>query len=184
MFFRAGVGAMNFQKTANELGNLITILPCLRYICPLLSNYRALRKSSMELVNFMKEILEEHLHKHENGEILNFLDTYIEEMKSIGADERGFDNDQFLMICTDFIFPSLSALPSQISFLFRTLLLRQDIVMKIQGEIDEVVGQSRLLTLNDRAHMPYTEATLRENMRYDTLAHAAVGHKALVDTKL
>jgi cytochrome P450 len=32
--------------------------------------------------------------------------------------------------------------------------------------------------------MPYTEATLRESLRYDTLVPSSVPHRAMVDTKL
>lgn len=175
---------MKFQANANEFGNLITSCTSARYLSPLLNNYHELRNSSMDMVEFIKEIVDDQIEKHESGENLNFLDTYIEEMKGKGTDGKDFVYDQFIMVCTDLLFPALSAVEAQISFLFRTLLSRQDILNKIQAEIENVVGQCRLPNLNDRVHLPFTEATLRENMRFHTLAHAAVGHKALVDTKL
>lgn len=55
-----------------------------------------------------------------------------------------------MMICTDFLFPSLSAIETQIAFLFKHLLYRTDIIEKIQREIDNVVGSGRLPELDDR----------------------------------
>lgn len=54
----------------------------------------------------------------------------------------------------------------------------------MQKEIDEVVGRDRLPTLDDRVYLPYTEATLREAMRIDTLVPSGIGHMALQDTTL
>ena len=74
------------------------------------------------------------------------------------------------------------------------------IVQRIQNEIDNVVGRGKLPELDDRiqyefqyfvnhfnfslnfSSLPYTEATLRETMRFDTLVPSSVPHKALVDT--
>ena len=55
-----------------------------------------------------------------------------------------------MMICNDFLFPSLSAIETQIAFLFKHLLYRTDIVEKIQRELDNVVGSGRLPELDDR----------------------------------
>lgn len=51
----------------------------------------------------------------------------------------------------------------------------------MQQEIDEVVGQGRLPNLDDRIHMSYTEACLRELMRYETLVPSSIPHKAVHD---
>ena len=88
------------------------------------------------------------------------------------------------MICTDFLFPSLSAIESQVSFLLRLLLHRPDVLNKVQAEIDDVVGAGRLPSLDDRACLPYTEATIRESMRFDTLVPSSVAHRSMVDTKI
>lgn len=54
----------------------------------------------------------------------------------------------------------------------------------MQAEIDDVVGHGRLPTLDDRINLPYTEATLREAMRIDTLVPSGVAHMAMKDTTL
>lgn len=79
-------------------------------------------------------------------------------------------------------FPALTAIGAQSTFLFEICIKNPEVKKKIQCEIDEVVGQGRLPHLDDRANMPYTEACLRELMRYETLAPSSLPHRALHDT--
>lgn len=48
------------------------------------------------------------------------------------------------------------------------MLLWPDAQRKAQEEIDRVVGSDRLPDFNDREHLPYTEALLKEVMRLHT----------------
>lgn len=52
----------------------------------------------------------------------------------------------------------------------------------MQNEIDFVVGQGRLPELNDRINLSYTEATIREILRFETLVPSSIPHKAIEDT--
>lgn len=62
-----------------------------------------------------------------------------------------FSDDQLTLACIDFAFPALTALTSTITFLFQQICHQPEIQRKIQNEIDNVVGQSRAPTLDDRA---------------------------------
>lgn len=46
------------------------------------------------------------------------------------------------------------------------MVRNQDVVKKAQAEIDRVVGQVRLPTLEDRDRLPYIECILKETLRY------------------
>lgn len=109
------------------------------------------------------------------------------------------------MICVDVSLPALSSLPTTMTFLIQQICLEPDIQTRIQVEIDGVVGEGRLPTLDDRVKydsvpkfklnevsdwsilfirsMPFTEAVLREIMRYETLVPNGLAHKALKDTE-
>lgn len=88
------------------------------------------------------------------------------------------------MTLMDFLFAAITTLPSQTSFLLQHLLSNPECLARIQAELDEVVGRGRLPTLDDRVHLSYTEATLREIMRLETIAPSAIGHRALRDATL
>jgi cytochrome P450 len=45
------------------------------------------------------------------------------------------------------------------------MLQNLDVQKRAQAEIDEVVGLDRLPNFDDRPHLPYVEAVLRETLR-------------------
>lgn len=59
-------------------------------------------------------------------------------------------DDQLVLTCIDFMFPSMSAIPSTLSFLFTQMQFNPEMQQKIHDEIDHVVGQGRPPTLDDR----------------------------------
>lgn len=61
-----------------------------------------------------------------------------------------FEVDQMLIVCVDFLFPSLTAMEVQLAFLFKQLMYHPQIAKRIQNEIDLVVGNGRLPELDDR----------------------------------
>lgn len=84
----------------------------------------------------------------------------------------------------DFLIPPSSTVSSQLGFLFDWLLNKPEIYKKMQMEVDEVVGSNRLPTLDDRTHLNYLEAVIRENLRMETVVPSSVPHSALEDTTL
>ncbi|KAJ8383912.1 hypothetical protein AAFF_G00213750 [Aldrovandia affinis] len=54
---------------------------------------------------------------------------------------------------------------------------------RIQKEIDEVVGSSRMPSVQDRQNMPYTDAVIHEVQRSMDLAPTSVPHKMMWDTE-
>ena len=88
------------------------------------------------------------------------------------------------MICTDFFFPALTAVPVTFAFLIQRFLMEPHSLAKMQTEIDQVVGVGRLPELDDRINLPYTEACIREIMRLETLVPSSIPHKAIKETKI
>lgn len=61
-----------------------------------------------------------------------------------------FTDNQLVSICVDLFIPSLNATSVTIQFLLQRFHFQPEILHKCQSEIDRVVGQGRLPTLNDR----------------------------------
>lgn len=138
---------MTFQRIANEYGTIFSIIPWIRHLFPETSSYRSCRESAMKMTSFMSEIIGRQIETYQEGHVRSFMDLYIAKMKQ---EPTEFIYDQMLMICTDFLFPSLSAMQIQISFLLRILVNHQEIMRKIQDEIESVVGSGRMVVLCDR----------------------------------
>lgn len=150
--FKAGYSSFDFQIMSNEFGCLFSVIPWIRFLFPKTSSFQQIRQASMNMCDLMKGIVDKQLRTYQDGHVRNFIDLYIKEIKEadISGINRGYLYDQLLMISTDFVFPALSAIETTIAFLFKHLLCRQDIVERIQSEIDIVVGAGRLPELDDR----------------------------------
>ncbi|XP_062535029.1 probable cytochrome P450 304a1 [Armigeres subalbatus] len=108
----------------------------------------------------------------------------MKQTKPLEGDAFTFQYDQLIMILWDMLIPTISGSAIQLTMLLERLLLNPRVARKVQQELDDVVGRGRLPALDDRISLPYTEATLREALRSDTLVPSGISHVALEDTKL
>ena len=149
---RAGEGSFEFVVNSNEYGNFFSVAPWIRLIFPELSAFKQCRHGSMVMVEIMKSLIDRQFATYQEGHVRNFLDLYIKEIKA--AEGKGgksdFTYDQLVMICTDFLLPSLAASEAQLGYLFGTLIHHPNVVKKIQEEIENVVGSGRFPELDDR----------------------------------
>ncbi|EDV93260.1 GH18361 [Drosophila grimshawi] len=175
---------LQFQRNADDYGRMLSIIPWIRFIWPETSGYNKLKESNLFVHKYFAEFIDRYINTYEDGCERNFLDLYIAEMRKGLPEQYGFNREQFIMGLVDFSFPAFTAVGVQISLLVQYLMLYPDVAKRIQSEIDEVVGGGRLPTLEDRKNMPFTEATIRENLRIETLVPSDVPHKSLVDTEL
>lgn len=184
--FETGKHAMVFQRLGDDYGTVLSLIPWIRHLFPNGTHYNQIREASMGVNAFIESVIQKNLAGHEDGHVRSFLDLYFQEMKKTAPKEEGFgfQYDQLVLGVVDFFFPAISGATTQMAMLFERLLLNPEVVAKMQAEIDDVVGHGRLPSLDDRSNLPYTEATLREAMRIDTLVPSGIAHVATQDTTL
>lgn len=61
------------------------------------------------------------------------------------------------------------------------MALHPEMQAKAQAEIDAVIGNSRLPTISDRAHLPYVNAVINEILRYGDIVPQGVPHRMRTD---
>ncbi|KAG6455395.1 hypothetical protein O3G_MSEX009197 [Manduca sexta] len=179
-------GVLLFQRSSNDMGGALSLTPWLKDIMPNYSGYNGLVKGHQYLLDFFHNIVSEAIATHDPTYDRHFLDMYIRKMKEeeklIGRST--YSVDQLVLICSDYMFPTATAVEAVLMFLTERILLQPEIQDKIHEEIDRVVGRNRLPKLDDRRNMPYTEACIREMMRFETLVPLGVPHRATVDAKI
>lgn len=75
------MAAQKFQRTGDDYGRLISLLPWIRHFFPKASGYKDLSKSNAIIYKFVKNIIDRHEKTYENGHIRNFIDMYLEELQ-------------------------------------------------------------------------------------------------------
>ncbi|XP_059611495.1 probable cytochrome P450 304a1 [Phlebotomus argentipes] len=187
ILYEIGRKGIQFQAGGDDYGKLLSVIPWIRHIFPEKSDYINVKEGNEGIYKFIKSIVDKHIETFDISHERNFIDLYIREMKAQekeGITDPVFHYEQLILICVDFFFPALTAVPVTVCFLIQRLLLQPEVLTKMQKEIDEVVGNGRLPSLDDRINLPYVESSIREIMRLETLVPSAIPHKAMVDTKL
>ncbi|KAG6879999.1 hypothetical protein C0992_008206 [Termitomyces sp. T32_za158] len=70
---------------------------------------------------------------------------------------------------------------SSIYSFFLAMTLNPEVMKKAQAEIDSVVGNDRLPTLEDRQHLPYLDALTKEVFRWNVVAPIGMLHRSIKD---
>ncbi|CAK1545866.1 unnamed protein product [Leptosia nina] len=186
MLWNLGKNSLIFQRSSNDLGGALVITPWLRNILPNYSGFNDLTSGTKALYDFYGDLIRNAMDTFDETHERHFIDMYIKKMKEEMKEKQRttYSVEQLQMICTDYTFPAASATEMVLTMIIERMLIQPEIQEKVHEEIDRVVGRDRLPTLDDRDKMPYTEACLRECMRFDTLVPLGVPHRALSDTKL
>lgn len=123
---------------------------------------------------------------YDSTHVRSYLDLYLKEIydaKARGDENSSFTYEQLIVMTLDFLTPSLVANSVVVTQVLQALCAFPEVQRKCQKEIDHVVGQGCLPRLDDRINLPYTEATIREVMRYHTLIPSGITHTSMEDTQ-
>lgn len=171
--------AMLFQRSGDTTGGAISYFWFLKYFGNMFG-FKSFMKGSCGLRDF----IEEHVDKRMNSNYSNDRGLVDRYLKQLDETKDTFSKKQLIMTLLDFMFPAMSALPSVTVHTIKLVMHNHEVMRNVQKEIDDVVGTGRLVTWEDRKNLPYTEATLREVLRYETLTPFSIFHKTLKVTNI
>ncbi|XP_052891353.1 probable cytochrome P450 304a1 [Anopheles moucheti] len=182
---QAGRNGLLFVRNADDYGTVYSYFPWIRFVYPFTIRYNKIRGGMMGACQFLETIINKQMQTFDPNNPRHFVDVYLREMQNhVPQDiEPTFQYDQLVLGLADFLLPATSGTAVQLSMLIERLLLNPDVLKRMQQEIDDVVDRDRLPTLDDRINLPYTEATLRESMRIDTLIPSGIVHRAQQNIK-
>ncbi|XP_008561134.1 probable cytochrome P450 304a1 [Microplitis demolitor] len=189
-------GARIFQKSGDTSGGAIALTPWLRYFGNLFG-YTGFIGGNQTLIDFVQTYIDQLDDEKLHDETQNaFIPTYLREMKKIHQNKNSnnqkiddfdvnmYSTQQLVTICIDFMFPALSAVPAVVTNCIKFMIHYPEVMKRVQEEIDDVIGCERLPTWDDRKNLPFTEATIREVMRIETITPLSVGHRCVETTTL
>ncbi|XP_053679606.1 probable cytochrome P450 304a1 [Anopheles nili] len=190
VLFEVGACSLAFHRQGDDYGLALSYIPWIRHVLPGFSRYRVLREVNRKANGVIQSLVEKCEQTYSEDDIRCFIDAYIRELRrtgnkpTSGSDTFGFEYDQLIIGCADFLVPAFSAIPAKLGLILQRLVTHPDVVEKMQAEIEQHVGQSRMPSLGDRGQLNYCEAVVREGLRIDTLVPSGIPHVATVDTEL
>ncbi|XP_048506645.1 probable cytochrome P450 305a1 isoform X2 [Athalia rosae] len=165
-------------------GGVLSAIPWIRHIAPESSGYNLLTTINREVKAFLMETIDSHKANYEPGKNDDLINMFLDEMYSEKETARSFTDDQLVMVMMDLFIAGVNTTATTLDFLFLNMVINQEVQKKVQQEIDEIVGNSRTLDLNDRAKLPYTEAVMTESQRMCTVTPIIGPRRVLQETTL
>ncbi|KAG8313366.1 hypothetical protein J6590_001833 [Homalodisca vitripennis] len=160
-------------------GGLLNQMPFIRFIAPERSSYNKNLEILSKIYSFLIDTIDEHKKKFNPECVYDFIDVFLLEMKkSEGKPDTTFTDEQLLVVLLDLFMAGSDSTSNTLGFTVLYLLHFPHIQDRVVAEIEKVVDNSRAPTLQDRPHMPYTEALIMEVLRFTNIATVSVPHRA------
>ncbi|XP_047118334.1 probable cytochrome P450 304a1 [Schistocerca piceifrons] len=181
-----GHAGLQTARAGDATGGFLTLHSALASIAPKMSGYHDTVESAEKILAYFHQVIKEHEKTYSDDHMRDFIDRYlreIKEKKKTGTDTV-YSTDQLGVTLFDTFLPASMVQSTVLSWALLYVARHPEAQRRAQLELDSVVGNSRLPNLNDRPHLPYTEAILRETMRIQTLLPIGIPHAATEDTTL
>ncbi|XP_029110494.1 cytochrome P450 2J2-like [Scleropages formosus] len=137
------------------------------------------------LTDFVKLKIKEHKEDWDASTPRDYIDSFLSEMEKWKDDaEAGFNEDNLCFCTLDLFTAGTETTSTTLNWALLYMIKYPEIQEKVQAEIDQVLGSSRLATMADRANMPYTDAVIHEIQRMGNIVPLNLVRLTTKDTTL
>ncbi|XP_067650537.1 cytochrome P450 1A1-like [Haliotis asinina] len=170
--------ARNFAKCFNA----VDYVPFLKAFSPR-EDLEFVQEKTMQQILYQRKIMNVHKDSYDPGSIRDMMDhllLYLETGEDHGLMEK--EDIDFLMM--DFANAGYETTAVVLTWLLGYMAMNPDIQVKVQQELDGVVGNDRLPSLQDQPYLPYTSAVIFEAERLASVYPFLQPHVARSNCKL
>ncbi|KAE9549827.1 hypothetical protein FO519_006961 [Halicephalobus sp. NKZ332] len=185
---------LELKKNIQELFIHINKSPTILYMnFPWLKHFPYFKRYFEDGVYLNKKIfdfLEQQIKEHEknidfNSETTDFCEAFLKEIKHQeeihGPNKDNYSYVQLKNVCYDLWLAGMETTATTCQFAIIYLLNHPEVLKRAQKELDAVVDNDRLVTMDDKSQLHYLQAVVSEVQRAINLLLFNISHKALDD---
>lgn len=155
----------------------LSVAPCLQHLPGDLFNIKWVKGNVKRFNEYFSELYEEHKVMFNPKDCRDFIDHFIKEMEANDSEANtSFTLKQLCFILADLFGAGTETTATALRWAILFLLNYPDIQQKLHTEIDNVISNDRLPSLNDKPKLPYIEAFTMEVLRFSNIAPVSVPH--------
>ncbi|XP_052618600.1 cytochrome P450 2C27-like isoform X2 [Peromyscus californicus insignis] len=134
--------------------------------------------------SYLLEKIKEHQESLNVANPRDFIDYYlIKQEQENHSQQSEFTLEHLAATVSDLFSAGTETTSTTLRYALLLLLKHPHVTAKVQEEIDRVVGRHRSPCMQDRSHMPYTDAMIHEVQRFIDLIPTSVPHAVTCDIK-
>ncbi|KAL1765540.1 cytochrome P450 2C29 isoform X3 [Sigmodon hispidus] len=181
---------LNLIKKLNENNEILNSLwvqvcntfPVLLDYCP--GKHNTFYKNHTSINNYILEKIKEHEETLDNTNPRDFIDYYLIKRRQENHNQQlNYTLETLVAMVIDLLFGGTESISVTLRYTLLLLLKYPHVTAKVQKEIDHVIGRQRCPCMQDRRHMPYTNAVIHEVQRYLDLVPNNMPHAVTCDIK-
>ncbi|XP_035293294.1 cytochrome P450 2C29-like isoform X2 [Cricetulus griseus] len=181
---------LNFMHVLNE--NVEILSSPWMQICnnfPFMIDYLpGKHRKLLENFTFLKHYFSAKATQHQESLDINnprdFIDCFLIKMEQVShISWTEFIRENLIFSASDLFAAGTETTSTTLRYSLLLLLKYPEVTAKVQKEIDHVIGRNRSPCMQDRIHMPYTDAVLHEIQRYIDLLPTSLPHATTCDMK-
>nr|XP_006638878.2 PREDICTED: cytochrome P450 1B1 isoform X1 [Lepisosteus oculatus] len=185
--FQAVVGRNDqFTQTVGA-GSIVDVMPWLQYFPnPIRTMFGNFKRLNEDFYAFIQDKVIQHRSTMKPGTIRDMTDAFISALDKglTGSNGVHLGKEYVPSTVTDIFGASQDTLSTALQWIVLLLTRFQGIQMRLQQEVDNVVGRSRLPSIEDQASLPYVMAFIYEAMRFSSFVPVTIPHSTTTDTSI
>ena len=137
---------------------------------------------NQDMMQLIEKSIAEHQETLDMNDPRDFIDSYLVEVANMKDKNSSFYGKEGIRSLTntmmDLFMAGSETTSTTLTWAVLYMAREPQVQVKVQAEIDNIVGRSRMPCSADRASMPYTEAVIHEIMRCGNIVPFGVEHSS------
>ncbi|XP_078073383.1 cytochrome P450 2K1-like [Mustelus asterias] len=170
----------SFRLLGSPMVQVFNAYPFLRFLP---GSHKEICRQFEMLKTCLKNIIRVKQQELNENDIRSFIDTYfVKQQEEMGNPDTYFHEKNLVITTSDLFIAGMGTAATTIRWALYIMMKYQDIQGKVQEEIDQVIGSERSPRMEDRKHMPYTDAVIHEVQRFANIAPLGIPRTTTMDT--